>query len=36
MAAPKFPTQRFDNAQAALDHVTKLYDSQIAYLRDAL
>ena len=36
MAAPKFPTQRFDNAQAALNHVTKLYDSQIAYLRDAL
>ncbi|MGQ0597353.1 AMP nucleosidase [Aquabacterium sp.] len=36
MAAPKFPTQRFDNAQAALDHVTRLYDSQIAYLRDAL
>jgi AMP nucleosidase len=36
MAAPKFPTQRFDNAQAALDQVTRLYDSQIAYLRDAL
>ncbi len=36
MAAPKFPTQRFDNAQAALDHVTKLYNAQIAYLRDAL
>ena len=36
MAAPKFPTQRFDDAQAALDHVTKLYDSQIQYLRDCL
>jgi AMP nucleosidase len=36
MPAPKFPTQRFDNAQAALDHVTRLYDSQVAYLRDSL
>ena len=36
MAAPQFPTQRFDQAQAALDHVTELYDAQIAYLRDAL
>ncbi|MDE2592857.1 MAG: AMP nucleosidase [Burkholderiales bacterium] len=36
MAAPQFPTQRFDQAQAALDHVTQLYDAQIAYLRDAL
>src|SRR3990167_11180324 len=36
MAAPKFPTQRFDNADAALRHVTQLYDSQIQYLRDSL
>ncbi|MGE5450359.1 MAG: AMP nucleosidase [Acidobacteriota bacterium] len=36
MVAPKFPTQRFDQAQAALDHVIQLYESQIAYLRDAL
>lgn len=33
---PKFPTQRFDNADAALRHVTQLYDAQIAYLRDSL
>ncbi len=36
MAAPKFPTQRFDDAKAALAHVTHLYDGQIALLRDAL
>jgi len=36
MAAPKFQTQLFDNAQAAVDRITELYDSQILYLRDAL
>ncbi|MDE2402885.1 MAG: AMP nucleosidase [Burkholderiales bacterium] len=36
MSAPKFQTQRFDDAQAALDRVTQLYDSQIHYLRAAL
>ena len=32
MAAPKFPTQRFDRADAALAYVTQLYDTNIAYL----
>ena len=36
MAAPKFPTQRFDQANAALAYVTQLYDAQIAYLRESL
>jgi AMP nucleosidase len=36
MAAPKFPTQRFDQAELALAHVTRLYDAQIAHLRDSL
>ncbi|HEX5311866.1 AMP nucleosidase [Aquabacterium sp.] len=36
MAAPQFPTQRFSEAQAALDYVTQLYDAQIAHLRQAL
>ena len=36
MAAPKFPTQRFDQAAPALAYVTQLYDAQIAYLRQAL
>jgi AMP nucleosidase len=36
MAAPKFSTQRYDNAQAAVARITELYDSQINYLRDAL
>jgi len=36
MAARKFPTQRFDEPQAALDYVTQLYDGQIAELRNAL
>ena len=36
MASPKFPTQRFDQAEAALAYVTQLYDAQIAHLREAL
>ena len=36
MVAPQFPTQQFDDAKAALDYVTQLYDAQIAYLRDSL
>jgi len=36
MAAPKFPTQRFDQADAALAYVTQLYDAQIAHLRQSL
>src|SRR3989344_4611347 len=36
MAAPKFSTQRFDQADAALAYVTQLYDTNIAYLRDSL
>jgi AMP nucleosidase len=36
MAAPKFPTQRFDQAEAALAYVNQLYDAQIAHLREAL
>ncbi|MES2088723.1 MAG: AMP nucleosidase [Pseudomonadota bacterium] len=36
MGTPKFQTQRFDNAPAALARVAQLYDAQIAYLRDAL
>jgi len=36
MAAPKFATRHFDDAQAALSYVQHLYDSQIQYLRDAL
>jgi len=36
MVAPQFPTQQFDDAKAALNYVTQLYDAQIAYLRDAL
>jgi len=36
MAAPKFSTQRFDRADAALAYVTQLYDTNIAYLRDNL
>ncbi|HET6788618.1 MAG TPA: AMP nucleosidase, partial [Aquabacterium sp.] len=34
--APKSPSQRFDNAQAACDQVLALYNAQVAYLRDAL
>src|SRR3989338_8010071 len=36
MDAPKFQTQSYDNAPAALARITELYDSQINYLRDAL
>ena len=36
MAAPKFATRHFDDAQAALSYVQHLYDSQIQYLREAL
>lgn len=36
MAAPKFPTHRFDQADAALAYVTQLYDAQIAHLRQSL
>ena len=36
MASPKFPTQRFDQAEAALAYVNQLYDAQIAHLREAL
>ena len=36
MAAPKFPTQRYDTSEAALARITELYDSQINHLRDAL
>ena len=36
MAAPKFPTQRFDQADVALAYVRQLYDAQIAHLREAL
>ena len=36
MDAPKFQTQSYDNAPAALARINELYDSQINYLRDAL
>ncbi len=36
MPAPKFPTQRFDQAAPALAHVTQLYDAHIAHLRQSL
>lgn len=36
MAAPKFPTQRFDQADAALAYVTQLYDAHIAHLQQSL
>ena len=36
MSTPKFTTQRFDDAQAALAYVRHLYDSQIAHLRECL
>ena len=36
MAAPKFITQRFDQAGLALAYVTQLYDAQIAHLRESL
>ena len=35
-SAPKFSTQRFDDAEAALAYVQHLYDGQIALLRDCL
>jgi len=34
--APKCASQRFDDAQAAFDHVLALYRGQVSYLRDAL
>ena len=36
MDAPKFQTQSYDNAPAALARINELYDSQINYLRNAL
>ena len=36
MASPKFPTQRFNQADAALAYVRQLYDAQIAHLRESL
>ena len=36
MDAPKFQTQSYDTAPAALARINELYDSQINYLRDAL
>ena len=36
MPAPKFPTQRFDQAAPALAYVTQLYDAHIAHLRQSL